>query len=127
MLKRTMGVALGALLSLLLVLGFFGSSWAAGNGVAIKGFEWSYDASSGVGRAAVRVQNLSGNRISSPRVAVVLLDSLGNQISSAWGRPKGPYLPARSTGQFVVTLRTSLIPSGVRVMLLDETCGTCGK
>jgi len=81
----------------------------------------------GVGKAAVRVQNLGANRIPSPRVAVVLLDPLGNQISSAWGRPNGPYLLARSVGKVELTLRTRLIPSGVRVMLLDETCGTCGK
>jgi hypothetical protein len=80
-----------------------------------------------VGKAAVRVQNLGANRIPSPRVAVVLLDPLGNQISSAWGRPNGPYLLARSVGKVELTLRTRLIPSGVRVMLLDETCGTCGK
>ncbi|EHM10316.1 hypothetical protein TheveDRAFT_1192 [Thermanaerovibrio velox DSM 12556] len=115
----------------LLLLGFSAPSWGMTRGqkvsLTVRSLEWSYDAVLRLGRAVVRVQNLGGQRVPSPRVAVVLLDSLGNQLSSAWGRPEGAYLPARSVGEVVLTLKSRLIPSGVRVMLLDESCGACGK
>lgn len=114
-----------ALLIVLVALGLGFSPALASGGVVVNGFRWSFDPGSMVGRGVVEVTNLGDKRVPSPRVAVVLMDPLGNQISSAWGRPGGNYLPPGASRSFQLVLRPRLIPHGVRVMLLDESCGTC--
>jgi hypothetical protein len=86
---------------------------------------WSYDPSSRSGRAVIKLLNPGVSRIPSPRVAVVLLDPLGGQLGSVWGRPNGAWIKPKGTGVVNLTLSSPLIPSGVRVMLLDEGCSTC--